>query len=162
MTKDISLADVFGLVGTEVGISDWLEIDQDRIDRFADATDDHQFIHCDPERARDEGPFGGTIAHGFLTLSLLSALNYASLPRIREQTAAINYGFDSVRFVNPVRSGARIRARFTLAQARFRGAAMLMTTYDVTVEIEGEKKPALTARWTTITQFDPADRPEGF
>ena len=161
MTKDISLADVFGLVGTEVGVSDWLEVDQNRIDRFADATNDHQFIHCDPERARDEGPFGGTIAHGFLTLSLLSALNYDAVPAIREQTAGINYGFDSVRFVNPVRSGARIRGRFTLAEARFRGAAMLMTTYDVTVEIEDEKKPALTARWTTISQFDPKDRPEG-
>jgi len=98
--------------------------------------------------------------HGFLTLSLLSALNYDALPRIREQTMGINYGFDAIRFVAPVKSGARVRGRFTLAETRFRGASMLMTTYDVTVEIENEKKPALTARWTTISQFNPEDRPE--
>lgn len=159
MVKEISLADVRGLVGTETGLSDWIVVDQTMINAFADATHDHQFIHVDPARAADS-PFGGTIAHGFLTLSLLSAMNYDCLPKVREQTMGINYGFDAVRFVAPVKSGARIRGRFILAEARFRGGGMLMTTYDVTIEIENERKPALTARWTTIIQFDPKDRPE--
>lgn len=160
MPRDVSLSDVKDLVGQEIGVSDWITVDQTMIDAFAKATLDEQFIHTDPERAKAESPFGGTIAHGFLTLSLLSALNYDALPRIRETTMGINYGFDAVRFVTPVKSGARVRGRFTLAEARFRGAAMLVTTYDVTVEIENEKKPALTARWTTITQFNPEDRPQ--
>jgi acyl dehydratase len=129
------------------------------IDAFAHATDDHQYIHVDPVRAA-ESPFGGTIAHGFLTLSLLSTMNFNCLPRIREQTMGINYGFDTVRFVAPVKAGARIRGHFILAEARFRGAGMLMTTYDVSIEIENERKPALTAKWITIIQFDPKDRPE--
>lgn len=160
MTKEIALAEMKNHVGTEMGVSDWITVDQTMIDSFAKATLDDQFIHTDPERAKAESPFGGTIAHGFLTLSLLSALNYDALPRIREQTMGINYGFDAIRFVAPVKSGARVRGRFTLAETRFRGASMLMTTYDVTVEIENEKKPALTARWTTISQFNPDDRPE--
>ncbi|WP_112942853.1 MULTISPECIES: MaoC family dehydratase [unclassified Rhizobium] len=159
MVKEISLADVRGLVGTEAGLSDWIVVDQTMINAFADATHDHQFIHVDPARAADS-PFGGTIAHGFLTLSLLSAMNYNCLPKVREQTMGINYGFDTVRFVAPVKSGARIRGHFVLAEARFRGGGMLMTTYDVSIEIENERKPALTARWTTIIQFDPKDRPE--
>jgi acyl dehydratase len=149
------------LVGTEVGVSDWIMVDQPSIDLFADATHDHQFIHVDPERARTEGPFGDTIAHGFLTLSLLSAMNFDCVPKIREQVSGINYGFERVRFMSPVKSGSRIRGRFKLAETRFRGAGMLMTTYDVTVEIENETKPALTATWITIVQFDPKDRPEG-
>ena len=160
MTKETALAEMKNHVGTEMGVSDWITVDQTMIDSFAKATLDDQFIHTDPERAKAESPFGGTIAHGFLTLSLLSALNYDALPRIREQTMGINYGFDAIRFVAPVKSGARVRGRFTLAETRFRGASMLMTTYDVTVEIENEKKPALTARWTTISQFNPEDRPE--
>ncbi|WP_296074495.1 MaoC family dehydratase [uncultured Agrobacterium sp.] len=158
--KDVSLVEVKGLIGTEVGLSDWITVDQAMIDAFAQATLDDQFIHTDPERAKAESPFGGTIAHGFLTLSLLSAMNYSALPKIREQTMGINYGFEKVTFVSPVKSGARVRGRFTLAEARFRGGAMLMMTYDVAVEIENEKKPALTARWITIAQFDPKDRPE--
>ena len=159
MVKEISLADVRGLIGTETGLSDWILVDQTMIDAFAHATDDHQFIHVDPERAA-QSPFGGTIAHGFLTLSLLSTMNYNCLPKVREQTMGINYGFDTVRFVAPVKSGARIRGHFILADARFRGAGMLMTTYEVSIEIENEKKPALTATWITIVQFDPKDRPE--
>jgi len=160
MGKEIALADVMGLVGTETGVSDWITVDQTMIDAFAGATNDHQFIHTDPERAAAESPYGGTIAHGFLTLSLLSAMNFNALPKIREQTMGINYGFDKIRFMSPVKCGARIRARFTLADARLRGAAMMMTTYEVTVEIENEKRPALTATWITIAQFDPKDRPE--
>ena len=160
MPKEISLSEVKDLVGSEVGISDWITVDQAMIDAFAKATLDDQFIHTDPERAAAESPFGGTIAHGFLTLSLLSAMNYSALPKIREQTMGINYGFDKVRFVTPVKSGARVRGRFTMAEARFRGAGMLMVTYEVTVDIEDERKPALTATWLTIIQFDPKDRPE--
>ncbi|MGK9055419.1 MaoC family dehydratase [Neorhizobium petrolearium] len=159
--REISLAEVESLVGTEVGVSEWITVDQPTIDMFADATHDHQFIHVDEARAAAESPFGGTIAHGFLTLSLLSAMNFDCVPKIREQTMGINYGFDRVRFMSPVKSGSRIRGRFTLADTRFRGAGMLMTTYEVTVEIENEKKPALTATWITIVQFDPKDRPEG-
>ena len=161
MGKEIALADVKGLVGTKTGISDWITVDQTMIDTFADATLDHQFIHVDPERAKAETPYGGTIAHGFLTLSLLSAMNYRGLPKIREQTMGINYGFEKIRFMSPVKCGARVRGRFKLAETRLRGASMLMLTYEVTVEIEDERKPALTATWTTISQFDPKDRPEG-
>lgn len=160
MTKEISLRDIPALVGQVLGTSDWITVDQTMINAFADATLDHQFIHTDPERAAKESPFGGTIAHGFLTISLLSAMNYACLPRIREQTLGLNYGFDKVRFGSPVREGRRVRGHFKLVEARYRGGSMLMTTYDVTVEIENEKKPALSANWITIVQFDPKDRPE--
>ncbi|MBB5573000.1 MULTISPECIES: MaoC family dehydratase [Rhizobium] len=160
MAGDISLVEIMKLVGTEIGVSDWLTVDQTMIDTFADATLDHQFIHVDPERAKAETPYGGTIAHGFLTLSLLSAMNYSGLPKIREQTMGINYGFEQIRFMSPVKCGARVRGRFKLAETRLRGASMLMLTYDVTVETENERKPALTATWTTISQFDPKDRPE--
>ncbi|SIQ14726.1 Acyl dehydratase [Rhizobium sp. RU35A] len=160
MPHEISLRDVKDLVGQEIGVSDWITVDQTMINQFGDATLDHQFIHTDPVRAAAESPFGGTIAHGFLTLSLLSVMNFGSLPRIREQTMGLNYGFDKLRFGSPVRTGRRIRGRFTLTEARLRGAGMLMTTYDVTVDIENERKPALTAQWTTIVQFDPKDRPD--
>ncbi|WP_159950173.1 MaoC family dehydratase [Rhizobium sp. 18065] len=161
MPREISLSEVRGLLGTVVGVSDWITVDQTMIDAFAGATNDHQFIHTDPVRAAAETPYGGTIAHGFLTLSLLSAMNYDCLPKIREQTLGINYGFDKVRFMSPVKCNKRIRGSFLLAGARFRGAGMLMNTYDLTVEIEEERKPALTASWITISQFDPKDRPEG-
>ncbi|EHS53704.1 MaoC domain protein dehydratase [Rhizobium sp. PDO1-076] len=161
MPREISLSEVRGLLGTVVGVSDWITVDQTMIDAFAGATNDHQFIHTDPVRAAAETPYGGTIAHGFLTLSLLSAMNYDCLPKIREQTLGINYGFDKVRFMSPVKCNKRIRGSFLLAAARFRGAGMLMNTYDLTVEIEDERKPALTASWITISQFDPKDRPEG-
>jgi acyl dehydratase len=159
--REISLSDMPSLVGTEVGVSDWIMVDQPMINMFADATHDHQFIHVDEERAKAESPFGGTIAHGFLTLSLLSAMNFGCVPKVREQTMGINYGFERIRFMSPVRAGTRVRGHFTLTDMRYRGAGMLMTTYDVSVEIENEKKPAMTANWITIIQFDPKDRPEG-
>ena len=159
MPREISLTDIKDLVGTDIGVSEWIDVDQTMIDQFATATHDHQFIHTDPERAKAETPFGGTIAHGFLTLSLLSAMNYDCLPKIREQTMGINYGFDRIRFVTPVKSGTRVRGHFKLSEGRFRGAGMLMLTYEATIEIENEKKPALTATWMTIVQFDPKDRP---
>ncbi|WP_051440959.1 acyl dehydratase (plasmid) [Ensifer sp. WSM1721] len=159
MTQEIWLSDVKELIGKEIGVSDWITVTQKSIDNFAEATGDFQFIHTDPVRAAAETPFGGTIAHGFLSLSLLSAMNYNCLPKIREQTMGINYGFDKVRFMAPVKSGARVRGRFALADARFRRAGMLMVTYDATVEIEGERKPALSATWQTIIQFKAKDRP---
>jgi acyl dehydratase len=159
MPKTISLSEITSQVGTEIGVSDWITVDQTMINTFADATLDHQFIHVDPVKAA-ETPFGGTIAHGFLSLSLLSAMNYNCLPAVREQTFAVNYGFDKIRFMSPVKSGARVRGRFKMADARFRGGGMIMITYDVTVEIENERKPALTALWLTIIQFDPKDMPE--
>lgn len=160
MQDRIHLAEFAGLVGREIGVSSWIAVDQTMINAFADATRDHQFIHVDPERAAAETPYGGTIAHGFLTLSLLSAMNYEALPAIVEQTVGINYGFEKVRFVAPVKAGARVRGRFVLKDARFRGADMMVTTYGVTVEIEDERRPALTADWLTICQFDAKDRPE--
>ena len=160
MPREIHLSDLPDLVGTQLGLSDWIVVDQDMIDKFADATHDHQFIHVDPERARAETPFDGTIAHGFLSLSLLSAMNYNCAPTIHEQIFGVNYGFNRIRFMAPVRSGARVRGRFTLDKMRYRGADMVMLTYGVTVEIEDEKKPALTAEWLTLSQFDPKDRPK--
>jgi acyl dehydratase len=158
MVREISLAEIQQFVGNEA-ISDWIVVDQAMIDTFAEATGDRQWIHTNPERAKGETPFGGTIAHGFLTLSLLSTMNYSCLPKIREQTLGINYGFESVRFLAPVRVDKRVRGHFTLTQARFRGGSMVVMTYDVSIEIENERKPALTATWTTISQFDPKDRP---
>ncbi|MBB4233110.1 MaoC family dehydratase [Rhizobium mongolense] len=157
--QEISLAEVSRLVGQEVGTSEWITVDQKIINLFADATHDHQFIHVDPERAAAESPFGGTIAHGFLTLSLLSVMNFSVMPKIREQTMGINYGFDRVRFMSPFKTGSRVRGRFVLLDCRFRAASMLVTTCEVTVEIENENKPALTANWIAIVQFDPKDRP---
>jgi acyl dehydratase len=159
MPHEISLSDISSIVDTEIGVSDWILVDQTMINAFADATDDHQFIHVDPERAKETN-FGGTIAHGFLTLSLLSAMNFNCVPKIREQTMGVNYGFDKIRFMSPVKAGARVRGRFRLAEARLRGAGMMMLTYDVSIEIENERKPALAAAWITISQFDPKDRPD--
>jgi acyl dehydratase len=137
-------------VGTEIGVSEWRVVSQEMIDKFADATDDHQFIHVDPERARNETSFGGTIAHGFLTLSLLSTLAYEVLPPVEGATMGINYGFDKIRFAQPVKSGARIRARFILAKVKIRPSGFVESAYDVTMEIENSAKPAFVARWLTV------------
>lgn len=160
MPHIISLADLTDLVGKETGLSKWITVDQTMIDLFADATHDHQFIHVDPQRAKAETPFGGTIAHGFLSLSLLSAISYDCVPQVREKRMGINYGFNKVRFMAPVKSGAQVRGRFVMKDVRFRGSNMVMLTHDVTVEIENENKPALTAEWLTIIEFDPKDHPE--
>ncbi len=151
MPRIISLAETIAEVGTEY-VSRWFEMPQSRIDAFADATDDHQFIHVDAEAAA-ETPFGGTIAHGFLTLSMLSAMHADCSPRLRTEKMGINYGFNKVRFMSPVPSGARIRGRFLLEQCRHRGPNMLGFTYAVTVDIEGAPKPALTATWLTLLQY---------
>ena len=129
-------------IGQEIGVSDWIEIDQSRIDVFADVTEDHQFIHIDPERAAKETPFGGTIAHGFLSLSMLSALAGNTTLVLDGIAMGINYGFDKVRFLQPVRAGKKIRGRFVLEDATERNPGQWMLKYAVTVEIEGEDKPA--------------------
>ncbi len=145
----IAIAELSQRVGQEVGLSRWFLIDQKRIDAFADATEDWQFIHVDPEAAKAT-PFGSTIAHGFLTLSMLSAIAYDALPRVSGLAMGVNYGFDKVRFVAPVRAGRRIRGRFRLEALTQRSAREYQCRNAVTVEIEGEEKPALIADWLSL------------
>jgi acyl dehydratase len=133
-------------VGQEVGVSDWIMIDQARIDAFADVTEDPQFIHVDPEAAA-RTPFGGTVAHGFLTLSLLSRMAADAMLRPGDVKMGVNYGFEKVRFMAPVRSGKRVRGRFTLQRLDEKRPGQWQFTHQVTVEIEGEDKPALVADW---------------
>lgn len=142
-------SDLAAMVGTEIGVSDWTEITQDQINTFADVTDDHQFIHVDPEKAA-QTPFGGTIAHGFLTLSMLSSMAGGTALVLDGIVMGINYGFEKVRFLTPVRAGKKIRGRFTLAEAVERNPGQWMLKYDVSVEVEGEAKPALMAQWLTL------------
>jgi acyl dehydratase len=141
----VDLADLGVLVGRQVATSDWLAVTQDRIDAFADATGDHQWIHVDTERARAETPFGATIAHGFLTLSLLSALMRDAV-RVDGPRMTLNYGLNRVRFVSPVPSGSRVRARIALARTEDMGDS-IQATWSVTVEREGGDKPAVVADW---------------
>jgi acyl dehydratase len=142
-----------GMVGKEVGVSSWHKVDQKRIDVFADATEDHQFIHIDPERAARETPFGATIAHGFLTVSLLSVFSYEALPKIDGVAMGVNYGFDKLRFVSPVKAGSQVRGRFTLTEAKMRSPKELLSRTSVSVEIDGESKPALVADWLGLMYF---------
>src|SRR5687768_15118485 len=141
-----SLDEIRSKVGQPIGTSGWIEVVQDRIEQFADATDDHQFIHIDQALAA-QTPFGGTIAHGFLSLSLLSRMA-ADVMLIPDTTKmAVNYGLDRVRFLAPVKSGKRVRGHFTLDSAEEKAPSQLLFKHQVTVEIEGEDKPALTAQW---------------
>ncbi len=133
-------------IGEEVGVSGWLMVDQPRIDAFADATEDRQFIHTDPAAAA-QTPFGGTVAHGFLTLSLLSRMGAEAMLLPDTLAMAVNYGFDRIRFIAPVRSGKRVRGRFRLDSADEKAPGQILLRHHVTVEIEGEDKPALTADW---------------
>ncbi|MBR1086851.1 MaoC family dehydratase [Bradyrhizobium manausense] len=148
----ITLEAYQALVGKEIGVSSWHLIDQPRIDTYADVTEDHQFIHVDPVRAKDTA-FGTTIAHGFLTMSMLSVMSYEVMPAIAGTTMGVNYGFDKLRFISPVRSGKRVRGRFVLAEARVRKPNELQSRTNVTVEIEGEDKPALVADWLGLIYF---------
>jgi len=150
MSGEISLEEYRALVGHELGVSRWFAIDQARIDAFADVTEDHQFIHIDPARAATT-PFGGTVAHGFLSLSMLAAMAFDAQPGIAGRAMAVNYGFDRVRMLTPVRSGARVRGRFKLLEIIDRGPKELMTKSEATVEIEGSPKPALVAEWIGIS-----------
>ena len=143
MTKPSELQ---GLIGQEVGLSKWFEITQARIDAFADCTEDHQFIHVDPEAAK-KTPFGGTIAHGFLTLSLASAMSYDAVAPLDGVVMGVNYGFDKLRFLAPVPAGSRVRGRFRLLSAEDKGNGRWLLKHELTVEIEGGDKPALFAEW---------------
>jgi acyl dehydratase len=142
--------------GQDQGHGDWFEITQEQINQFADCTIDHQFIHIDPERALAETPFGGTIAHGFLTLSMLVHLTSSitvDLPPMPGLLMGINYGFDKVRFINPVNSGKRVRAHAVASNVELKGTAINQTR-TITVEIEGVDKPALVAEWIGRMVFD--------
>jgi acyl dehydratase len=144
-------------IGKDEGTGDWFQVTQEQIDQFADVTNDHQFIHVDPGRAKDT-PFGTTIAHGFLTLSMLTHLSASasSAPpdpaKYAGMLTGINYGFNRVRFVSPVKVGSRIRARAVTANAELKGNAVELTR-NITIEIEGEEKPALAAEWVVRTVY---------
>ncbi len=147
MTKP---SDLPSLIGQEVGVSRWITVDQPRIDAFARITEDEQFIHVDPDRAKAT-PFGGTIAHGFLTLSLASAMSYDALAPLDGVVMGVNYGFDKLRFLAPVPAGSKVRGRFRLLSAEDKGpqdgVTRWLLKHELTVEIEGGDKPALIAEW---------------
>lgn len=150
--SDITLDVYKTMVGQEIGVSRWFEVKQDRINQFADVTEDHQFIHVDPERAK-QTPFGGTVAHGFLTLSLLAPMAFDAQPKIGNTAMVVNYGFDRIRLIAPVPAGSRIRGHFVLKEVVDRGTKEIMARTEVTVEIEGGGKPALVADWLGLTRF---------
>src|ERR1700754_1245255 len=149
----VSLEAYQAIVGQEIGVSSLHIVDQSRINLYADVIEDHQFIHVDPERARRETAFGTTVAHGFLTMSLLSIMSYEGMPVIEGTTMGVNYGFYKLRFISPVKSGSRVRGRFTLMEAKLRKPKELQSRTNVTVEIEGEEKPALVADWIGLIYF---------
>jgi acyl dehydratase len=153
-TTTATLDDVRSRVGTEIGVSRWFEMPQSRIDAFADVTEDWFYIHTNPERASSETPWGGTIAHGFLTASLISAMAYDAVPRLEGSTRGVNYGFDRLRFVSPVPEGGRIRGRFTLSEANTAKPGEVTLNYATLVEIEGADRPAIAADWITRQFFD--------
>lgn len=148
--KTITIEEWLTAPGLFKAKSAWMDVSQAMISEFAHATRDEQFIHVDPERAARETPFGGTIAHGFLSLSLLSAMAYEALPSIDGTVMGINYGFDRIRFIQPVRAGSRIRGSFALLSAERRSPAEILSRHAVTVAIEGMDKPALAAEWLTL------------
>ena len=148
-----SLDEIRASVGQPIGSSDWIEVTQDRITAFAETTEDRQYIHIDPEAARAT-PFGGTIAHGFLTLSLLSAMTYDAVPPLEGVVMGVNYGFDKLRFLAPVPTGSNVRGRFKLLSAEDKGGGRWLLKHEVTVEIEGAEKPALIAEWLGMQMVD--------
>lgn len=137
------------LIGTEVGVSRWFLIDQAKIDAFADTTEDWQFIHVNADMAK-QTPFGGTIAHGFLTLSLASAMSYDAVERLEGVVMGVNYGFDKLRFLAPVPAGSKVRGRFKLLSAEDKGGGRWLIKHELTVEIDGGEKPALIAEWLSM------------
>jgi len=147
----VTKEELLALAGKDVGTSEWMLIDQDRVNKFAEATGDFQFIHVDPERAKLT-PFGGPIAHGFLSLSLLPALSaQADLPRLEGVKMGVNYGGNKTRFIAPVKVGKRVRGHFKMLEVEEKRPGQFQQTMEFTLEIEGEDKPALMAEW--ITQF---------
>lgn len=147
-----SIEDAKALEGEEVGLSDWAVIDQNRIDQFAEATADYQWIHVDTERAAKEMPDGKTIAHGYLTLALIPALT-ANFIEVKNLARAINFGVNKVRFYTPVQCGARVRGRAKILQARRRAGAMMLTS-EVRIEVENERKPACVAETLGMYFFE--------
>jgi acyl dehydratase len=141
----IDLSELKARVGQEIGVSDWMDVAQQRINEFGDAIDDHQWIHVDPVRAAAESPFKTTIAHGFLTLSLISVLLRNTIA-LRDVRMAMNYGLNRVRFISPVPAGTRIRGRFVLSAVEDNGGA-IQATWSVTVERDGQQKPCCVAEW---------------
>lgn len=140
-------------VGQEVGVSRWITVDQPMIDQFAATTHDDQWIHIDPARAARDTPYGSTIAHGFLTLSLASRFAYDCFPMLPGQNTSINYGFDRLRFLSPVRPGARLRGRFVLSNVTQRNATEVLRDTALTIEIDGQDTPALVADWLGLLVF---------
>ncbi len=153
---DQALATFQEQMNQEVGVSNWILIDQKMIDAFGDITHDDQWIHTDPTRAAAETPFGGTIAHGFLTLSLASRFVYECFTPPKGQVMGINYGFEKLRFLAPVRAGARVRGRFVLNKADKRSDTTILRETRLTIEIEGHEKPALVADWLGMMVFEAA------
>ena len=144
--RTMSIEALSARVSTELGVSEWFRVGQEQIDAFADLTHDHYFIHVDRARAASTR-FGGTVAHGFLTLSMLAPMAYQACPAVEGTKTAVNYGFNRLRFVAPVPAGSRIRGRFVLKRFEVQASGRWRSIYDVTVEIEGETKPALVAEW---------------
>ena len=151
MSDTMTREELFELVGQDLGVSDWFQIDQDRINQFADVTEDHQFIHVDPIRAADS-PFNGTIVHGMLTLSMIVHLCDNFVPSVEGVRMVINYGFDRVRFAAPVKVDGRIRTAAKLIEAK-KCSGQILVKVKVTIEIENESKPALVAEWLTMHLF---------
>ena len=151
--KTLSMKGFEDRIGKEIGTSRWYTIDQSRIDAFADVTEDHQFIHIDPEKAA-ETPFGQTVAHGFLTLSMLSAMSYDAIPRIERLKMGVNYGFNKIRFVTPVAAGVKVRAHFTLQSSTVEKPGELTNIVDLSIEIEGSNRPAIVAEWVSRQYFE--------
>ena len=150
MTIRIDTANLAACIGQDAGTSEWFTIDQQRVNDFADVTLDHQFIHVDPVKAA-QGPFGTTIAHGFLTLSMLAYfLQNGVGVDVPNRTMGVNYGFDKVRFLQPVKVGSRIRARAAVLEAAEKNPGQFLFKLDITVEIEGQDKPALKAEWLSM------------
>ena len=151
MVDTLSLEQLIQEIDGPVRTSSWITIDQHRIDQFAEVTEDDQFIHVDEARAKAETPFGGTIAHGFLTLSLLSAMVIEVGPNLIGSRMGINYGFEKIRFLAPVKRGSRVRGHFKTVEVVEKSPGNILVNTEVSVEIEGEEKPALVANWLGLT-----------
>ncbi len=149
-----ALTETEKLIGTEIGVSNWITVDQKMIDDFAKTTHDEQWIHVDPARAAAETPFGGSIAHGFLTLSLASRFAYDCMEMLPGQSMGINYGMNKLRFLKPVVAGSRLRGRFTLQKVTPKGPTGMLRENLLTIEIEGEETPALIAEWLGLAVFE--------
>ncbi|MFT6088189.1 MAG: acyl dehydratase [Glaciecola sp.] len=150
MAVTINSSALTDYIGKQSGVSRWFTISQEQIDMFADATHDHQFIHVDVEKAK-ETPFGSTIAHGFLSLSLLSAIAYDASINLENTIMGLNYGFDKIRFLHPVKVNSKVRGSMVLVDVLEKRPNEFLLTWNVTIEIESIDKPALTAQWLTMT-----------